>query len=153
MLRLHRDVLTRPYLLSCSVWFLATNERLRAPSRYLSRNRSGEHLWFLWIAMLSIGVFWLLIVYWDRYANQKQQRGLSEPEGLAAELCHAHRLSRREQQLVQRAARQHCPDQAGMIFVDPRILGVLARDDAEYAGEYSALGKKLFGEMAARAGK
>lgn len=129
-------------------WLLAVNERLRAPARYLARNRFIEHLWFLWLVLLTVGTVWLVILYWNRYRSGVQQRLENQPEGLLEELCDAHRLDRNERQLLQEAAQQVCSDRLGMIFIDPSLLAKHAAQSAEAVGELSSLSKKLFGDEA-----
>jgi hypothetical protein len=87
---------------------------------------------FGWAEVASIGAFALAIIVclWaiQTYLSAQRERNTNSPWYLFIDLCKAHKLSRRERNVLQRLAQQYQLDQPAMLFVEPLWLS------AEIAG-------------------
>jgi len=115
----------------------------------LYRPHSSVPQYMVWIA--AVGVVVLAIVsfhVWNLNRRPRDRRGEeATPEDLLAELCKVHELTRLEQTLVVKIARNQQLPQPAAIFIDPEPL-----DRASYAPDLDthacrALRHKLFGAV------
>lgn len=115
----------------------------------LYRPRSGFSQYILWIG--AIGAVVLAIVgfhRWNTNRSSRDRRGEeATPEDLVAELCKVHALTRPEQTLVLKIARDQNLSQPASIFIDPDCLD-RAQDRADSDPHLCrALRYKLFGAL------
>jgi hypothetical protein len=78
---------------------------------------------FGWASIASIAAVSLAIIvcFWalSTYISAQRQRNSNSPWQLFADLCKAHKLSRRDRHMLQRLAGQHQLSQPAMLFVEP----------------------------------
>jgi hypothetical protein len=114
---------------------------------YRPRNLLPQYM--LWIA--AVGAVVLAIVGFHLwYLNRRPRDRRAEeatPEDILAELCRVHELTRLEQTLVVKIARdQHLPQPAA-IFIDPEPLDRASDDPGLDTRVCRALRHKLFGAV------
>jgi len=78
---------------------------------------------FGWAGVAAIAEFALAIIVclWalKTYISVQRERNSNSPWHLFLDLCKAHKLSRRERNLLQRLAQQYRLDQPAMLFIEP----------------------------------
>ncbi len=87
----------------------------------LYRPQSSWSQYLLWIA--AIGAVALVVVGFHLWNSSRKSRDRGEtasPEDLMAELCKAHELSRNEQSLLMKIARDQQLAQPAALFIDPQ---------------------------------
>lgn len=114
-----------------------------AVGRYLRHWSLGLDLVHLAVISGGAVLIWA-IVTWLEQARLQHQQNASTPRALFATLCRAHHLRRHERRLLMQAMANEPAASRCDIFVDPRILGVLARGNGPDAAAYSALLHRLF---------
>jgi hypothetical protein len=122
---------------------------LRLAEGDLYRPHSSVPQYMLWIA--AVGVVVLTIVgfhLWNSNRRPRDRRGEeASPEDILAELCRVHELTRLEQTLVVKIARdQHLPQPAAL-FIDPDPLDRACDGPDLDTHVCRALRHKLFGAV------
>lgn len=117
---------------------------VRAVRKHNTHSGSSGHGWFIFAAIVVIGLFWIGLYYWDRLRKQGK-RQTDSSGSLFAELCTAHQLSRSERAILTQAARANRVEEPALLFVDPALSEQTLNTVATDPGQSQALAKQLFG--------
>jgi hypothetical protein len=112
----------------------------------LYRPQSTLSQYMLWIA--AIGAVALAVVgfhLWNVSRKSRDRGETASPEDLMAELCKAHELSRIEQTLLMKIARDQQLAQPAALFIDPQPFARAVDEPGVDAHVCRALRVKLFG--------
>jgi hypothetical protein len=112
----------------------------------LYRPHSGLSQYMLWIA--AIGAVVLAVVgfhLWNLSRKSRERGETASPEDLMAELCKAHELSRNEQTLLMKIARDQQLAQPAALFIDPQPFDRAVDGPDVDAHACRALRVRLFG--------
>jgi hypothetical protein len=112
----------------------------------LYRPHSGLSQYMLWIA--AIGAVALAVVgfhLWNLSRKSRDRGETASPEDLMAELCKAHELSRGEQTLLMKIARDQQLAQPAALFIDPQPFDRAIDEPDVDAYACRALRGKLYG--------
>lgn len=124
-------------------------DSFKAVTRYMQDSPTFyQDIWFIVIAVGTIGAVWAAITLWDRlqsiHAPAKPRY-----KTLFVELCQAHKLADADAQWLQNAAMQFGIDDPARIFFTPQAVEVHLQSDEANALIARALLQKLFGVDAA----
>jgi hypothetical protein len=112
----------------------------------LYRPHSNFSQYMLWVA--AIGAVALAVVgfhLWNLSRKSRDSGETASPEDLVAELCKAHELSRIEQSLLMKIARDQQLAQPAALFIDPQPFDRAVDAPDVDAHACRALRQKLFG--------
>ena len=125
--------------------FAATGDISNSVNRWFRRSGSFSENGILFAIVLAIGSLWVGLYLWDRYYKPNRRISLDR-EGLFAQLCDLHKLSRSDRQLLRNAAKHLRLDQPALAFVNPQILLDWAESSPDVTLEVRELVDRLFGE-------
>lgn len=114
--------------------------------RQSSESDRWPELLLLLSILVAVGVLvWSLV----RYVTRKQRRGYTSPRALFYELCEAHKLDRRERNLLQSVCQFFRLRQPACVFVQPEYFDAqrLSGELQKRSELIAQLRVKLFGEL------
>lgn len=121
----------------------STAEVSDSVNRWLRRSSSiNESGIWIFIAM-AIAAFWFGLFFWGRLRKPWKQ-GMDR-EGLFAQLCDLHQLSKSDRQLLRNVAKTQRIDQPALAFVNPNLLLKFAKSTPGAHSEVHQLANRLFG--------
>jgi len=99
------------------------------------------------VSLLLGGLLCVLVVIAliRRFLRQQQH----SPRRLFQELCRAHRLLRRDVQLLGLLARKHALEQPARLFLEPSFLISAGNKSDPRAAQFQVLRRLIFGELTA----
>ncbi len=124
--------------------FAATGEISQSVNRWFRRSDSFSENWLWGGIVAAIVVLWLGLYLWDRFRKPRKTVPLDR-DGLFAQLCDLHNLSKSERQLLKSAAKTLEAEQPALAFVHPGILWEFAQTNPQTA-EIQTLANRLFGK-------
>jgi len=98
------------------------------------------------VSLLLGGLLCVLVIALIRRFLRQQQHS---PRRLFQELCRAHRLLRRDVQLLGLLARKHALEQPARLFLEPSFLISAGNKSDPRAAQFQVLRRLIFGELTA----
>jgi hypothetical protein len=107
-----------------------------------SASVKGGGVWL--IIVLAIALLWLVLYLWARSRKPRSQAG-TDREGLFAQLCDLHKLSKSDRQLLRSVAKAQRIDQPALAFVNPNLLLKYVEASPRATLDALELADRLFG--------
>ncbi len=125
--------------------FATTVDISNSVNRWFRRSGSFSENGILFAIVLAIVSLWVGLYFWDRYRKPNRRASLDR-EGLFTQLCHLHKLSKSDRQLLKNAAKRLRLDQPALAFVNPQILLDYAEHSPDATLKVRDLVDRLYGE-------
>ena len=124
--------------------FASTVEISNSVNRWFRRSSSMSEngIWIL--IFIAIVLLWMGLYFWDRWRKPRHGPGMDR-EGLFAQLCDLHNLSKSDRQLLRTVAKTQRIDQPALAFVNPSLLLKFAKSTPRDAAQVRHLADRLFG--------
>ncbi|WP_144996130.1 hypothetical protein [Polystyrenella longa] len=130
--------------------FMQFNRVQRSLNGYSIRSSSIMEYWYLAVLPIVFLIVWKFLPQIEK--KVKKVSGVADDSPQASifdQLCRVHRLSRNERKLIQQVAVLNKVANPARIFIDNRPLLKLKGKGAHVNKEYTALYRKLYGDISA----
>lgn len=125
--------------------FASTSEVSNAVNRWFRRSSSISESGIWIVIFMAIALLWVVLYFWDRSQRMRHKTRMDR-EGLFAQLCDLHQLSKVDRQLLRTVAKTQRVDQPALAFVDPYMLLKFAESAPGAQEEVRLLADRLFGQ-------